>query len=165
MADEQPQKPIQTTDPDKLAHEGIVAGIVAGLSGEPSTERDEWMAKYLREQEQRVANAKADLKKKMVELGKLGLHHVKVHYDGSGDSGEIEEVAFAKADGTEFVPEDGVEDAISDIVYGMLPGGWEINEGSYGDVTISVEGEVVKVKHEHNERIEKVETTEEEETL
>lgn len=41
-------------------------------------------------------------------------------------------------------------DEFTDDIFALLPGGWEINDGSYGDITVDVAEE--KVVIEHNER-------------
>ena len=41
-------------------------------------------------------------------------------------------------------------DAFIDDIFGLLPGGWEINDGSYGDIVVDIAEEKVTV--EHNER-------------
>jgi hypothetical protein len=48
-------------------------------------------------------------------------------------------------------------DEFEDTLFDLLPGGWEINEGSYGEVEIDVLKS--KVKHEHNERVVETNTT------
>ena len=98
-------------------------------------------------------------------LGK-GIHFVTVEYDGQGDSGCIEEVDYLDEKGGHSPPgkcllpgwktfgrqeldlETGVrkrqevdgtvEDFIEDFVYERLPGGWEINEGSFGTFKIDL---------------------------
>ena len=41
-----------------------------------------------------------------------------------------------------------------DALYEMLPGGWEIDDGSYGEITVDMRD--FKVRIEHNERITEV---------
>ncbi len=48
-------------------------------------------------------------------------------------------------------------DAFYETLFELLPGGWEINEGSYGDIEIDVAKS--KVKLVHNERIVETNTT------
>lgn len=47
-------------------------------------------------------------------------------------------------------------DEICDAAFDLLPGGWEINDGSYGTVTINTANETIDV--EHNERYTEVRT-------
>ena len=95
-----------------------------------------------------------------------GVHFVEVEYDGQGDSGCIETVSYSDEHGEyssldkcllpgwktfgrqELDLETGVrkrqevdgtvEDFIEDFVYERLPGGWEINEGSFGTFKIDL---------------------------
>jgi len=118
-----------------------------------------------------------------------GITKVTVHYDGYGDSGTIEYVMFFKGDkevtsdevssldlpaftynkfvyGNINAGEDNLvptqctlTEKIEDCAYDFLPGGWEINEGSFGDLQIDTK--LCTVVCEHNHR---VESTEYEET-
>ncbi|NBT75131.1 hypothetical protein EBZ80_24230 [bacterium] len=47
--------------------------------------------------------------------------------------------------------------ALRDACFDLLPGGWEINEGSFGTIVVDVRRR--KVRMEHNERIVEVATT------
>jgi len=51
-------------------------------------------------------------------------------------------------------------DKVTDCAYDFLPGGWEINEGSFGDLKINTE--TAKATLEHNHRIQETEYMEEE---
>jgi len=51
-------------------------------------------------------------------------------------------------------------DAFYETLFELLPGGWEINEGSYGDIEIDVAKS--KVKLVHNERIVETNTSQQE---
>lgn len=121
-------------------------------------------------------------------LAAIGVTSVIAEYEGSGDSGDFNNICFRFYD--QFTAHDGeaVEsstngrrmyfddfkrvhatatdkpiisaeklDEFSDTLWQLLPGGWEINEGSYGQIEIDVANG--KVKHEHNERIVEVNTT------
>ena len=104
-----------------------------------------------------------------------GIKHVWMYFDGSGDSGQIEEVEFngdqklltekikVKAKNYKFVDnkvqytiddeEWTFERLLEEVGYIALEenyGGWEINEGSYGDIHIYDTG---KGKIEFNERV------------
>jgi hypothetical protein len=84
---------------------------------------------------------------------------ISVTYDGSGDSGEIDAVTFVSANGEEVrVEDEQLLHNIDNRAYELLPMGWEIDEGSYGELTIDVvNGSIHRV---HNERILVVRTTE-----
>lgn len=85
-------------------------------------------------------------------LEKNGVAYVEADYDGAGDSGGVERTRFLKADGTELPPTDslrGLEDTVADLCYECLPGGWEINEGSYGTFKIDVLNRKCSADHNH----------------
>lgn len=101
-----------------------------------------------------------------------GISAVIVHFDGYGDSGQIEAIEAQAADRTIELPEspiafarplgDGsgietlalpIRDVIETLVYGFLEethGGWENNEGAYGDFTFDVAKRSITL--EYNER-------------
>lgn len=93
-------------------------------------------------------------------LEQAGITHVRVGFDGEDDQGQMER-AFAQSDGktVEFPPESltlweaafgcadlsscelGLQDAVEHLCYGYLEarhGGWEINDGSFGEFTFDV---------------------------
>ena len=53
-----------------------------------------------------------------------------------------------------------MKEIIDEILCQFLPGGWEINDGSYGTVQIDVKKKTVSI--EHNERYTEVNSSEEE---
>ena len=115
-------------------------------------------------------------------LAAAGVSLVSVAFDGSGDSGQIESIdAFAGEATTEFpagaieiaepLPDgSGVErktisihDAIEHLAYDFLEethGGWEDNEGAYGEFTFDVAER--KITLEYNERFIETEYSEHE---
>lgn len=71
-----------------------------------------------------------------------------LRYDGSGDSGYLE----SQFEGGYEVPaivEDFCEDQLSSNF-----GGWEINEGSWGDFTFDLENKVIELNHTMREEVE-----------
>ena len=102
-------------------------------------------------------------------------------YDGSGDSGNLDimfriappprqavgprqidaQITNVWRNSREFFGTPQVEtdplitkekiEEFEDALYEMLPGGWEINDGSYGEITVDMND--FKVRIEHNERI------------
>ena len=94
-------------------------------------------------------------------------------YNGCGDSGDIEHpqidsklqgtldalgwcMEYAKGGYTytnnnSFVNNDPNHDrCVLSLVNELLPGGWEINEGSYGKVVLSIDKVEIKVMHNQN---------------
>ena len=143
---------------------------------------------YFEEREERKRKSKESLKEVCSMLFNAGITLVEVHYDGYGDSGEIEYVLFFKGDkqltddevASLGLPTSTTEEynhnhkegeslyktvectllkKVEDCAYDFLPGGWEINEGSFGDLKINTEK--AKVTREHNFRIEETEYSEE----
>jgi hypothetical protein len=124
-------------------------------------------------------------------LTALGVTRVVASYDGSGDSGDFQDLCFWFCDpvaqhdseamdsstngrriySAEFrqqhVDPSGANpspiispkkfDEFTGALWALLPGGWEINEGSYGEIEIDTIKS--KIKHEHNERIIETHTT------
>lgn len=89
-------------------------------------------------------------------LRKLGVETVTAPYDGCGDSGQIEDPEFGAA----AVPDDQ-QRAVKDIFYDVLEqyfGGWEINEGSFGQFVWDIPAD--RITLQHNARVETVETEE-----
>ena len=144
---------------------------------------------YQEERDEKKRNNKKELKEVCATLFNAGITLVEVHYDGYGDSGEIEYVLLFKGDkqlkdeevaslglptstiqaynhkskGDEdryITKECTMVDKIEECAYDFLPGGWEINEGSFGDLKISTE--TAKATLEHNFRIQETEYSEEE---
>jgi hypothetical protein len=129
-----------------------------------------------------LVNKNREIVKQLLEKHKIA--RVEVEFDGSGDSGQIDSVSFIDENGedtdlnaepcklftktSKFVngeliseiieQEDTAEGLILEVVYSLLEAkhpGWEINEGSYGLVTINPDG---SGQLEYNERVQSVET-------
>jgi hypothetical protein len=74
-------------------------------------------------------------------------------YDGEGDSGSINSICATNQCGEDItnILSDEERADIEEFFYDVLPGGWEINEGSFGTATWEVAKNNVKI--ESNERI------------
>ncbi len=112
-------------------------------------------------------------------LAAAGITKVVVHFDGYGDSGQIEDTAAYAGDADASIPAELIEiarprwgeaeadrdscslrDAIEALSYDALEethGGWENNEGAYGDFTFDVATR--KITLDYNERYETSEYT------
>lgn len=113
---------------------------------------DDFMARYERERQEQAAKNAVALKVLFKDLRKAGVARVEVDYDGSGDSGDIQETTFFDAKDNKM--EVDFDERCNDLAYGELEthhGGWEINEGSFGKVIFDVQKG--KVRFEHNERV------------
>lgn len=69
-------------------------------------------------------------------LERLRVQTVEVEYDGSGDEGFIQTIRY-QPEPPAGIPE-GLQHQIEDFAHRRLPGGWEINEGSYGTMRIDI---------------------------
>lgn len=107
-------------------------------------------------------------------LAAAGITKVAVHFDGYGDSGQIEDIAAYAGGADADIPSDTVEiarprwgepeanrascslrDAIEALSYDALEethGGWENNEGAFGDFTFDVANRTITL--DYNERYE-----------
>lgn len=107
-------------------------------------------------------------------LASAGITCVEIVFDGSGDSGQIESVTARAGETPADLPAVevaiatpihdgsglnhltvGLGDAIEELAYGFLEethGGWEINEGAFGEFTFDVAERSIELGY--NERIE-----------
>ncbi|MFD1911816.1 DUF6878 family protein [Halodurantibacterium flavum] len=105
-------------------------------------------------------------------LAAAGITSVVVTFDGSGDSGQIEDITAQRGEELADLPPGvitiasaawgdpgiaantmSVEQAIEQLAYDLLSmkhGGWENNDGAYGEFTFDVATRVITL--EHNER-------------
>ena len=112
-------------------------------------------------------------------LAAAGITSVLVHFDGCGDSGQIEDIDAVAGDQPRDLPAVELEiahvhwghpqidrttcairDAIERLAYDFLEqthGGWENNEGAYGEFTFNVADRTITL--EYNERFESSEYT------
>jgi len=102
-------------------------------------------------------------------LSTAGITHVRVGFDGEGDQGQMERAA-ARMNGNavEFPTvtvklwesrygsaelrtcELGLQEAVENLCYGCLEeryGGWEINEGSFGEFNLDVAARTIRLEH------------------
>lgn len=95
---------------------------------------DPYMARYYRRERERQDKARADLRYLAGMLARLGVRTASADFDGYGDDGTIENIQFVPA------PPAGLPDGASGwfehLVSDVLPGAWEVNEGSFGTVTL-----------------------------
>lgn len=107
-------------------------------------------------------------------LRHAGITTVVVTFDGSGDSGQIEDIQAHAGDQLADIPTTPVEiarldfhateperlteplsEAIETLAYAFLEqthGGWENNEGAFGEFVFDVAGETITL--DYNERVE-----------
>jgi hypothetical protein len=68
-------------------------------------------------------------------LSRLGVRSISAHFDGYGDSGQIDQL---DVEPESAVLDRSLADALENFLLNQLPGGWEINEGSTGVFTVDV---------------------------
>lgn len=80
-----------------------------------------------------------------------------IDYNGSGDSGYIEDTMYCSRNDSSTISMNDYQPII-DLLYGLLSnyGGWEINEGSQGSFNFDFESETMA--HEHGENYEESES-------
>lgn len=89
-------------------------------------------------------------------LRSAGITELSAHYDGYGDSGNIEELDYTP---TEIAPSQQTARRVEDLLWGTITqfhAGFENNAGGFGEIHWSIEED--RMSLEHNERIESTET-------
>lgn len=101
--------------------------------------------------------------KAIVFLKDRGVKKIRVTYEGSGDSGSIDNVLYHDKEDKEYYSiqfniTDSQHDDIQNLAYPMLDGieDWYNNEGGYGSITIDLDEFSYDI--ENNIRITEVET-------
>lgn len=101
-----------------------------------------------------VDEASGILSKLLTKLKKekSGATAVIVIYDGSGDSGGVEDVYLQMPDNSanRHLPRD-IRDLAEDLAYKMLENnfiGWENNDGAYGSVKVDIAARTAHIDHE-----------------
>lgn len=116
---------------------------------------DEILAQWEKERQQ--DRDAATIKLKQLLLDRPDISKINITYDGCGDSGCFDAWIYSDSHGKE-VKADFLNDAVEEYVCSILPGGWELNDGSYGEVEIDVATGKSKVLH--TERVVSEVTTE-----
>lgn len=131
-----------------------------------------WVENFVNEMNAQRAAARhsgvSQLKSAIPFLSQLGITSLTMTYDGAGDSGDIDDIII---EGKQTAPKtcEELDEAIKkfppetkayehfsveklkEAVFQVLPAGFEINEGSYGEVRIDCENN--KIHRTNNERI------------
>ena len=112
-----------------------------------------------RQLEPEQAAAKAVLLEECDKLAAAGVTLVAVHFDGSGDDGATEAVRCFDSEDYDYDRKSVEHDAshLQDHFDALVPYGFEINAGGFGDVVLDVKKRKITV--EYNERIEDCTTT------
>ena len=100
------------------------------------------------------AAAKAALLAECEKLAAAGVTLVAVHFDGSGDEGVTEEPCCYDTEDYDYGEDDAMELDASHLhrhFHTLVPSGFEIDGGGFGDVILDVKARKITV--EHTERI------------
>jgi hypothetical protein len=139
-----------------------------GLSDDPPTlsviyTSSDSLAQYERE---RLENVRRHLPEARQQLQAAGIDSVQILYDGCGDSGCIENVAYMDGQGSAVdvagklaMTEEQLMDLFYDLTQARHPG-WENNDGAYGEFDWNLKDDALK--HTHNDRFTDYDTTEHE---
>ena len=156
-------------------------------AAEPVKSIEEISESYYNKRDKQILKSRETLKDTCAILFEAGITRVEIRYDGYGDSGGIEQVAFFKGRKLLKSPEVDslglptstinkcvydletkqhenkdveytIESKIEGCAYDFFPCGWEINEGSFGDLVINTEKAKATLKH--NTRVESSEYSE-----
>jgi hypothetical protein len=121
---------------------------------------------YYTKREQEALSGKVYLLGLLPVLKEAGALKLTIPYDGSGDSGEVDSPVVTQTflDDERTITVPGLDnEAIIEAAYQVLEraqGGWEINEGSWGQIVLYVSSG--KLMIEHNQRFEDSEYSESE---
>lgn len=117
---------------------------------------DAILANWQQEEQERKEQAKT----KLFQLfaARQDVASIEVTYDGCGDSGQIEQLTYFDTENQAINREDKeLDDVVEDYVNGLLPGGWENNDGAFG--TVRIDARAQKAHVEHNDRFVDYETS------
>lgn len=98
------------------------------------SETEDWLAKYRRQEAERKKHGEDLAAYLSRALRFFGVERVEVRFDGQGDDGEVETPEYIPIPHGELPH--GLASAIEESCWGLLPGGWEINAGSVGTITL-----------------------------
>src|SRR5438105_1427640 len=112
---------------------------------------DQWLEDYEARRAQERERAQQTIRDACPALECLGIKTVTFVYDGEGDSGAVQEVNFDPVP-TAGLPE-GLEEVLTGAACEFLPGGWEINEGSFGELRVDVAARTLQRDHNWREAV------------
>lgn len=114
----------------------------------------EIMATWQQEQQARQQKKLKSASLVASELKAINIESITFSYDGCGDSGAIESTNWEPEDID--VPNELIKklQALEELVYELLPSGWEINDGSAGDVSFDLTSGEININHKWLEYVE-----------
>ena len=117
------------------------------------------MARIDRQQAQQEGEGRDAIAVTCDQLAELGITQVRISYDGCGDSGAVETVTAFQGEDEVDLPK-VMEETLAEAAEKLLPSGWEINDGSFGELALDVAQR--KLTREHNWRVSETEYDEHE---
>lgn len=135
-------------------------GLVTALTGDKSIH--DIIRRINEERAVREEKAKKTLKELAAELFIQGVATVEITYNGEGDSGDIDYIAYLDIAGQSLpsARTDSVDEKLKDIAWVFIPSGFENNEGGYGTVRIDLQKNLVQCSH--SQRVVETEDSEQE---
>lgn len=109
-----------------------------------------WQQEKLVRQQEKLKSASLVAR----ELKAVNIESITFCYEGCGDSGAIESTYWQPDDIN--VPSElkSKIETLEELVYELLPSGWEINEGSAGDVSFDLTSGEININHKWLEYVE-----------
>ena len=112
------------------------------------------LAHFHQTEQARLEGAKSRLRAEIIpRLAQHRVTNVEVAYSGYGDSGAIDGVQFRDPAGQRVertsLPVDVIEQ-MENVLYELLPAGFEINDGGQGTVTLDVQTGKITLAHQEN---------------
>jgi len=117
------------------------------------------MSKWHEEQQKRLETSRVALTQLLSTRPEIA--QITIQYDGSGDQGCIQDVTARDSNENDLTLHTDLQYAVEDVAYDLLAvhcGGWEINEGSSGVITIdaktlqgTIDHDWVVTEYDHHE--------------
>jgi hypothetical protein len=110
------------------------------------TEPSDWYRQWEEQQEREHQEGRDAVIAACGRLAELGVTSVTIPYDGCGDSGTVDDPIGHRGEVEVELPKD-LSESLVDAAYNLLPGGWEINEDSSGELTLDVRERSLRRNH------------------
>ena len=96
--------------------------------------------------------AEQQLRNILAAMAEKGITDVEVQYDGIGDSGNIADIRFHDGNGAVAMRADlePIAEMLDEAIFPLLGSrkpGWELNSGSYGEISLSTAEDTVELDH------------------
>jgi hypothetical protein len=143
----------QSDNPSNDAVPAVVPDVTSSFS----------LEQYYRE---KLANVRQHLPEAARQFKEAGVERVHIHYDGCGDSGQIESIEYTDREGKPVDPVGKVtitEEQLTDLFYDLMQvrhSGWQDGDGGFGEFEWDLLDD--SLDHTHNERFTDYDTTEHE---